>query len=392
MGGPLEGIRVVDTSEGAQGPWAGSLLSDLGAEVIKVEKPSGEMMRVGGPKKRGHALPNMGMNHGKRNICLDLKRPEGQRVIHELIKWADVFLENWRPGVGDRLGCGYAVASQLNPRIVYCSASGFGQTGKYAHKGTVDNISQAMGGHMSVTGAKGEVGEKPRFIVIDFTSPLTVAQGIILALYARETTGKGQWVQCSQLETMIAVQSVRAAEYFMTGVKPVPLGTETPFIMPSQAFKTADSYVLVECPTEATWQALCQAIGQPKLATEPRFESNAKRVDHRAELQSILDTAFIGHTTEVWVKILEKHGVPCSEVTLDIEQLYEDPQVVANGLVVRRPHPVLEWVDTPDLPWKLSRSPAQYKYLARFLGEDNDNILEELGLKGELTLPKPGSN
>ena len=381
MAGPLTGIRIVDVTEGAQGPWAGALLADLGADVIKVEQPKGEMMRHAGPFKRGHALPNAGMNHGKRNIVLNLKEPAGREVLYRMIRDADVFMENWRRGVSDRLQVEYDLLASINPRLIYASASGFGQTGRYAHKATVDNISQAMGGYFSLTGREGGRGERPRFIVIDFTSPLTVAQAILLALYAREDTGKGQWAQCSQTETMIAVGSVRAAEYFASGETPRPWGSGSPNVVPSQAFLAADGYILVECPNEPSWRALCETLLLPELAEDPRFDSNAKRVEQREELLPILSKAFLRYSGHRWLEQLEAAGVPCGPIYWDIEDLYTEPQVVANEMLVDREHPEIGRVRTNAVPWLLSRTPAEYGELAAVMDHDHDEVVAELGVR-----------
>ena len=379
MAGPLTGIRIVDVTEGAQGPWAGSLLADLGADVIKVEQPKGEMMRHAGPFKRGHALPMAGMNHGKRNIVLNLKEPAGREVLYRLIRDADVFMENWRRGVSDRLQVEYDLLASINPRLIYASASGFGQTGRYAHKATVDPISQAMGGYFSLTGREGGRGERPRFIVIDFASPLTVTQSILLALLAREDTGKGQWAQCSQTETMIAVGSVRAAEYFSSGETPRPWGSGSPHIVPSQAFLAADGYILVECPNEPSWRALCETLQLPELADDTRFDSNAKRVEQREELLPILNKAFLRYSGNRWIEQLEAAGVPCGPVYWDIEDLYTEPQVVANEMLVDREHPEIGRVRVNAVPWLLSRTPAEYGELASLMDQDRDDVLAELG-------------
>lgn len=381
MTGPLAGIRVIDVTEGAQGPWAGALLADLGADVIKVEKPEGEMMRRSGPFKAGHALPNAGLNHGKRNIVLNLKEPAERELLLRLIRDADVFMENWRRGVSERLQVGYDVLASINPRLVYASASGFGQSGKYAHKATVDPISQAMGGYFSLTGPEGGPGERPRFIVIDFTSPLTFVQAILLALLAREDSGRGQWAQCSQTETLIAVGAVRAAEYFASGKTPRPWGSGSAHTVPSQAFLAADGYILVECPTEATWRALCETLQLPELAGDSRFDSNAKRVERREELLPILKQAFLRYSGARWLERLEAAGVPCGPAYRDIEDLYDEPQVVANGLLVDREHPEIGRVRTNAVPWLLSRTPAEYGELAAVMDRDRDELLAELGVR-----------
>lgn len=380
MSGPLAGVRVVDTTEGAQGPWAAALLADLGADVIKVEKPEGEMMRHVGPYKNGQALPNAGMNHGKRNIVLNLKDPADRDVLLALVQRADVFMENWRPGVAARLGVDYATLSQVNPRLIYASASGFGQEGRYAGKAALDPISQAMGGYLSLTGPDGGPGERPRFIVIDFTSPLTVSQSVLLALLAREANGAGQWVQCSQLQTMVTVGCVRAAEYFMTQEAPRPWGSACAYIVPSQAFRTADTYILVEAPTPDTWRALCATLGLSELADDPRFATNADRVAHRAVLLPLLEHGFLRYRGERWLRKLEAAGVPCAAVAWDIEDLYDEPQVVANDLIVTREHPAIGWVRTNAEPWLLSGTPAVYGPLAAGMDEHRRAILDELGL------------
>ena len=378
MPGPLAGIRVIDVTEGAQGPWAGALLADLGADVIKVEKSEGEMMRKGAPRKRGQALPNMGMNHGKRNISLDLKDPADQAILHDLIRTADVFMENWRRGVAKRLSVDFETLSAINPRLVYASASGFGETGRYAHKPTVDNISQAMAGYYSLNGPKHGPWERPRFIAIDFTSPLTFVQAIQLGLISRDKSGLGQHVRCSQLETLMAVGQVRAAEYFASDEVPQPMGSESAWAVPSQAFKTADSWIMVDVTNEAQWRALCAALRLDVLAEDPEYATNAARVEHRDALIERLQAAFIRYTAHRWDEILSAAGVPSSMITVDIEDLYTDTQVVANGLVVTREHPSVGWVRTNAVPWDFSDTPAVYGPLASPLDGDRASVLAEL--------------
>ena len=379
MTGALAGIRIIDTTEGAQGPWAAALLGDLGADVIKVEKPEGEMMRHSGPFKNGNALPMAGMNHGKRNIVLNLKDDADRDTLLRLTDTADVFMENWRPGVADRLGVDYGTLTARNPRLIYASASGFGQVGPYARKAAVDQISQAMGGYLSLTGPAGGPGERPRFIVIDFTSPLTVVQGVLLALIAREETGAGQWVQCSQLETMVSIGSVRAQEYFLAGEAPGPWGSGCAYCVPSQAFRTADSYILVDCPTQAAWRALCETLDLPELTDDARYATNAGRVQHREELTATLAKAFLHYRGERWLAKLTAAGVPCAAVSWDIEDLYEDAQVRANDLIVTRVAATVGRIRTNAVPWLLSATPANYGLLAAPMDADRHSVLAELG-------------
>lgn len=246
-----------------------------------------------GPYKRDQSLPNAGLNHGKRNIVLNLKEAKDREVLYDLIRTSDVFLENWRRGVAERLNVDFETLSAINARLVYASASGFGISGRYAHKGTVDSISQAMGGYFSLNGPKGGPWERPRFIVIDLTSALTVVQAILMGLITRDRTGLGQWVRCSQLETLMSLSQVRAAEYFASNEIPQPWGSASPWAVPSQAFRTADSWIIVDCTTDEEWRALCPVLGLDALAGNPEFATNELRVKHRDSLLAQLEPAFL---------------------------------------------------------------------------------------------------
>ena len=375
MGGPLEGIRVLDASQGAQGPWAGALLADLGADVIKVERPEGDLMRGG----REIALPHAGMNHGKRNIILDVKRPEDMETMLSLVRQTDVFLENWRRDVAGRLQLDYPTLSSVNPRIVYASASAFGEGGRYGPLAATDAFSQAMGGYYSLTGPEGGPPERPRTQVIDFTSPLTVVQAILMGLRIREQTRESQWVHCSQLRTLISLAAVRSAEYFASGEVPQPLGSASAYCVPSQAFGTADKYIIVDCPTEESWRALCGALDLPELADDPRFAANADRVAHRVELLAVLERAFLRYSAHRWLDRLRDAGVPCSHIVWDIEDLYDDPQIVANGLIVERTHPDISCpVRTNEVPWIFSSTRAVYGPLSGKMNEHAASVMADV--------------
>ena len=379
MGGPLEGIRVIDVSEGAQGPWGGALLADLGADVIKVERPVGEMMRHSGPTKRGMPLPHAGMNHGKRNIVLDVKTEDGMEAMLDLIKTADVFLENWRRDVAPRIGLDYDSLRTINPNIVYASASGFGDGGAYGPLASTDGFSQAMAGYYSLNGPEGGPGERPRFIVIDFTSPLTTVQAILMALIERDRTGHSQWVHCSQLRTLLSVAQVRSAEYFMSDKVPVPMGSASPWCVPSQAFRTADKSIVVDCPTEETWQAFCGVIGMPALAADAKYATNALRVENRATLLPILDKAMVRFEGHRWVPKFRAAGVPASEIVLDIDDMFTDPQIVANDLIQIDSHPDIGWVRHNAVPWEFSKTPAVYGPLSGKMDEHHESVMAEIG-------------
>jgi CoA:oxalate CoA-transferase len=294
-----------------------------------------------------------------------------------------VFMENWRPGVAKRLGVDYETLSALNPGLVYVSASGFGQTGRYGPKASMENTSAAMGGYGSLSGPAGGLGEKPRTQVIDFASPLPVLQGVLLALLHRRESGRGQWIQCSQLQTLAHIQSVRIAEYMMTGQKPVPMGTAIPYTVPSQAFKTADWYIFVDCRTEADWQALCRTLRLPELAVDARYDSNAKRVAARDELVPQLEQAFVRFGVRQWLRLLAEAGVPCSAINMDLEDLYTDPQVVAGKMIAMRPDDAFGAIRSNDVAWEFSRTPAVYGHvLATELDADRESVLAEIRVPG----------
>ena len=373
--GPLEGIRVLDNSQGAQGPWAGALLGDLGADVIKIERPEGDFMRHGS----GIALPHAGMNHGKRNIMLDVKQPEDMQTMLALVRTADVFLENWRGGVAARIGLDYETLRQVNPRLVYCSATGFGDGGRYGPLPSMDGFSQAMAGYYSITGPEDGIGERPRTQVIDFTSPLTVVQAIMMGLMTREQTGESQWVHCSQMRTLISLSQVRSAEYFASGEVPKPWGSASPYAVPSQAFRTGDAYIMVDCRDDADWRAFCDTIELPALADDERFATNASRVAHRDVLLPLLERAMLRFESARWLTRLRAAGVPCGPVNNDIEDIFEDPQVVSNGLITERTHADIPFpVKTTPIPWTFSRTPVTYGPIQGPLNEHRESVLAEL--------------
>ena len=302
MGGPLSGIKVLDFSEGAQGPYAAALLADMGAEVIKVERPGrGDLMRESPPFKNGVSLCCVTINRGKKSVILDLKNPDDIGKALNIARHCDVALENWRPGVADRLGIGYDAIVAVNPRIVYAASSGFGRTGPYRRKPCMDPIAQAISGLTSISGAPGGEGEKLRFVLADFFSAMITCEGMLAGLYAREAIGRGQRVDSSQLEAIMYMQIQRLTEYLLTGVKPVPMGSACPEIVPSRAFATMDGFIAVETPTDATWTALCSALDEPQLGRDPRFAANSDRIANRAALDALLDAKFRTAAAVHWV-------------------------------------------------------------------------------------------
>jgi CoA:oxalate CoA-transferase len=291
MGGPLTGFRVLDFSEGAQGPYAAALLADMGAEIIKVERPGrGDLMRESPPFKNGVSLCCLTINRGKKAIILDLKNSADIGKALSIAQHCNVVLENWLPGVADRLGIGYIAMAAAKPQIVYAASSGFGRTGPYHRKPCMDPIAQAISGLTSLSGAPGGEGEKLRFVLADFFSAMITCEGMLAGLYAREATGKGQRVDSSQLEAVMYLQIQRLTEYLLTGVKPVPMGSACQEVVPSRAFATVDGFIAVETPTDAAWKALCDALDERELARDPRFAANSDRIANRDVLETLIET------------------------------------------------------------------------------------------------------
>lgn len=378
--GPLRGIRVIEFCQVMAGPFCGQMLADLGADVIKVEKPEGDdTRRMGPPFIAGEAAAFLAVNRNKRSVVLDVKRPEGRDLMDRLVAGADVFIENMRPGTCDRLGLGYERLSGINPRLVYCSISGFGQTGPYRDRGGFDLVAQAMSGVMSVTGPTDGELVKVGVPVTDLTAGLLAAYGVVAALVERSTSGRGQHVDTSLLEAGIAYTVWESASFFATGEVPGPTGTAHRLTAPYQAFTTADGHVIVGGANQANWERICRAIDRPDLVEDQRFRTPADRMRNRAELVALLEGIFQTRPTGEWLERLEAEGVPSGPV-YDLAQVYADPHVQAREMVVTRPHPTAGDVRMIGVPVKLSRTPGGVYRAAPRLGEHTAEVLAELGL------------
>lgn len=381
--GPLRGIRVVEFCQVMAGPFCGQLLADMGADVIKVEKPEGDdTRRMGPPFIGGEAAAFLAVNRNKRSIVLDVKRPEGRRLMERLVATADVFIENLRPGTCERLGLGYERLSQINPRLVYCSISGFGQTGPYRERGGFDLIAQAMSGLMSVTGPTDGTLVKVGVPVTDLTAGLLGAFGVVAALVERAVSGRGQHVDTSLLEAGIAYTVWESATYFATGEVPGPTGTAHRLTAPYQAFRTSDGHVIVGGANQSNWERICRAVGRPELVDDPRFRTPADRMRNRDALVAILEQVFRTRSTAEWIERLEQEGVPTGPV-YDLAQVYADPHVQAREMVVSRPHPTAGEVRMIGVPVKFSRTPGGVWTAAPRLGRHTAEVLAELGVPAE---------
>lgn len=381
---PLQGMRVLDFTQVMAGPFCTLLLGDLGADVVKVERPpDGEENRRGAVRWNGEPLPFMLINRNKRGICLDLKNPEGRRVALRLARQADVVVENYRPGTMKDLGLDYESVRQVKPDIIYCSISGFGQTGPYAYRGGYDLIAQGMSGLMSVTGIPDGPPVKVGVPICDLVAGLYAAQSIMAAYIYRLKTGQGQYLDVSLLESGIAMTFWETAEYFGTGQPPHPMGSAHRLSAPYQAFRGSDGkYFTIGAGNQANWRRLCQAIGRPDLLEDPRFADGAHRIRNLQALQQELDRTFATRPATHWLAILDAAEVPCGPIyTLD--EVYKDPHVLARGMLVEIEHPTAGKVPQIGVPVKFSLTPGRIRRPAPTLGQHTQEVLEEAGFTPE---------
>ena len=378
---PLDGILVVDFSRVLAGPYATMILRNLGARVIKIERPAvGDDARHFGPFHQGESAYFASISAGKESLTLDLQTDAGKAICKELCRRADVVVENFVPGVMEKLGLGYAVLRELNPRLIYAAASGFGHTGPASRRPAYDMIVQAAGGIMSITGSP-EPDAPPVRVgtsIGDITAALFATIGISAALHQRSATGLGQKIDVGMLDSQVAILENAIARYVMTGVAPGPLGTSHPSITPFQAFATADSWIIIAAGNNKLWQILCEAIGHPELLARPEFATNDLRTEHRATLEDELGRIFRGRRTSEWATILETAGVPASPIN-SIDQVLTHPQVVARNMVV-------ETSFSDGTPLKIAGNPIK---MSTFddelevppmprLGQHTDEILRDL--------------
>ena len=381
---PLENLRVLDLSRVLSGPYCTMVLADFGADVIKVERPES------GDDTRGWVPPFIGdesayflsINRNKRSITLDLKSDEGKEVIFRLAKWADVVVENFRPGTADKLGIGYEALKDINPRLIYCAISGFGQTGPYRDKPGYDAVGQAMGGLMSVTGYPELPPVRFGVAIADLGAAMWSLVGILAALRAREETGRGQFVDTSLFEGQLSWLTYVAGNYFATGKNPERHGSAHPTIVPYQAFQTQDGNVMVAVGNDSLWQKFVRALNLDDLGNDPEYHTNEGRVAHRDELVERLSAAFKEQTTDEWLKRLGEHGVPASRVQ-SVEEVVHDPHAAARDMFVKLQHPTAGEITVTGIPVKLSETPGRVETPPPTLGQHSEEVLRELGFEQE---------
>jgi formyl-CoA transferase len=375
----LEGLRVLDQTQVMAGPFCTMLLADMGADVIKIEPPGGETTRqMKLEVSPGVAAAFVAVNRNKRGIVLDLKRPEGVAILKQLAATADVLVENYRPGVARRLGVDYESLSGINPRLIYCSVSGFGQTGPYADQGGYDLIAQGMSGIMSVTGAEGGPPVKVGVPVADLGGGLFATLGILCALRARRVTGRGQLVDTSLFEAGLALSVWEATEFWCTGRVPAPLGTAHRMSAPYQAFRARDGHFTVGASNEKLWPLLAGVLGLDHLVADPRFATVTARLAHRAELQALIEDVTGREPRRHWLARCEAAGIPAGPI-YSVPEALADAHAQARGMVQEIDHPLAGPVKALGNPVKLSASPPALRKAAPLLGEDTERILAELG-------------
>lgn len=382
--GPLDGMKVIELAHVMAGPVCGLMLADMGADVIKVEKSTGDDTRSSVPPEiGGESAAFMMMNRNKRGVVLDLKSPEGNAVLRRMLRDADVLIENYRMGVMEKLGLGYETLRKENPGLIYCEISGFGRTGPYATRGGFDLIAQGMSGLMSITGeGAGRPPVKVGAPVTDITAGILGAMGVAAAYARKLQTGLGQKVDTSLLEAGVVHTYWQSAIAFATGVPPGPMGSAHPLNAPYQAFRTADGWINVGAANQKNWDRLCQLLGAESLAADPRFSANSGRMGNLEALTAALTGYFSTRSTAHWLKALEEVGVPAGPV-LSVSEMHADPQVRAREMVVEVDHPSAGEMKTIGLPVKFSETPGGVRRPAPRLGEHAREVLREYGYDDE---------
>lgn len=380
MSRPLEDVRILDLTWVLAGPFASMILCDLGAEVIKVERPPyGDISRTTGPYQNGWSGYFFSINRGKRSVAIDLRSEEGRELFLRLVEHADVVMENFTPGTIDRLGIGYPVLAARNPRIILASISGFGQSGPYSQRPALDIVVQAMGGVMSITGEPGGNPVRPGASYGDLAAGMFAVIGVLSALHERERSGTGQAVDISMLDTQVTVMENAIMRYFVTGEVPGPLGTRHPSATPFQAFPTQDGHIVIALGfgEENQWNLLCAILGIPEVIDDERFETGPKRTRNHAALEPILAAAFRQRPTAAWYAELLEAGIPCGPVNT-IAEVVQDEHVRARGMVQEVHHPVAGTIPIANTPVRMSRSEAGIKGPPPGMGADTVDVFGSL--------------
>jgi len=373
----LHDVTVLDLSHALAGPFATTMLADYGADVIKIEPPEGEMSRAWGPPFYGEeTVYFVNLNRNKKSVTLDLKHADGKALFFRLLDTADVVVENLRVGTVARLGIGYEHARRRQPRIVYCSISGFGQDGPYRDRAALDLVVQAESGLISITGEPGGHGVRCGVSIADITAGMYAAFGILAALHARQTTGRGQFLDVSMLEGQLGILSGMVGAYLADRIIPEPMGTAYGALVPYQTFPTRTRDIAIGVGSDKLWRAFCPLIGLAHLADDPRYVTNAARKANRPSLVAAVQQAFLAKTYEEWEAILMPAGIPMGAINT-IDKVVEHPQVAARGALVPSTHPVAGTIQVVGPPVRMSDTPGSVRMPAPLLGEHTDEVLRE---------------
>lgn len=374
----LGDVRVLDVTQVMAGPFCAMLLCDMGAEVIKVESPAGDSSRRMAGARGGDSASFNAVNRGKRGIVIDLKAPGGPDVLRRLAASADVFVENYRPGVLARMGLDHDALRALNPRLVYASISGYGQTGPAARRGGFDLVAQGVSGLMSVTGEPDRPPVKVGVPLTDLGAGLFAACGILAALHARERTGEGQHIDTALVDAGVALSVWEATELFSRGVVPGPLGSAHRMSAPYQAVRCSDGHITLGAANDRIFRRLAELLGHPEWLDDSRFATDAARVENRAALADGIERVTAEHPRVYWLERLDAHDIPCGPIN-DYREVMQDPQVRAREMVVETEHPTLGRLSTLGTPIKLSATPLTPGRPAPLLGQHTDEVLGAAG-------------
>ena len=379
---PLKGVRVLDLTRVLAGPYCAMLLGDMGAEVIKVEEPGkGDDTRGWPPFAGGESTYFMSVNRNKKSITLNLKAPEGREILKKLAKRSDVVLENFRTGTMEKLGLGYATLARLNPRLVYCAISGFGESGPESHRGGYDLIVQAESGVMDLTGFPDGAPVKVGNSIADLVAGMSGAHGVTLALLARQKTRRGQKVEIAMLDVMASLLTYQAGMYLNAGRTPARRGNEHPSIVPYEVFKAADGYLALGVANNSLWERCCAALERPELVKDPRYATETARVENRGTLVPLLNQVLGARTGEDWMKRLEAVGVPAGRIRT-VPEVCESEHLRARGMLVALPHAKAGTVKMMGVPIRLHGTPGKARTAAPLLGADTAAVLTRvLGLR-----------
>lgn len=376
--GPLQGVKVLDLTRVLAGPYCTMMLADFGADVYKIETPGvGDDSRAFGPFIGKESAYYMSLNRNKRSMCMNMKDEKHKAVFIEMVKKADVVVENYRPGTMEKFGLGYDVLKEINPGIIYVECSGFGRTGPYRLKPAYDVVVQAMGGIMSITGAEGGEPTRVGASIGDVAAGLFSVIGCLMALYHKQKTGEGQLVDVAMLDCQVAMLENAIARYYTTGESPAPIGNRHPSITPFAAFPAKDGNVIIGCGNQKLWVGMCELFGKPEWIDDPRFATNGDRTNNVKELMALMNEVTVTKTVDEWLPLLEAKGLPCAPIN-DMARITKDPSILEREMLVELEHPIAGKMTVPGCPIKMSATPGSIRKHAPLLGADINEMLDDL--------------